>query len=149
MCSSSVATVSMLIRGSWYNRFDIVFSPFISYIDIYFVPPAGLEMRLDNDATHLADAQSRRKEMAKREKEVFRGHPEPRQRTPSSALLVNSLPAAAKREKGVFGTRYCIPRMRGSEPRQRTPSSALLFNSLPAAAKREKGVFGDAPNPGK
>jgi hypothetical protein len=55
-------------------------------------------MRLDNDATHLADAQSRRKE-------------------------------TAKREKGVFGTRFCIPRMRGPEPRQRTPSSALLLNS--------------------
>jgi hypothetical protein len=30
-------------------------------------------MRLDNDATHLADAQSRRKEAAKKEKGVFRG----------------------------------------------------------------------------
>src|SRR5260370_42272791 len=41
MCSSSVATVSMLIRGSWYNRFDIVFSPSIDYSGIFFVPPAA------------------------------------------------------------------------------------------------------------
>ena len=43
-------------------------------------------MRLDNDATHLADAQSRRKETAKKEKGVFRGHPEHRQRALPSAL---------------------------------------------------------------
>jgi len=49
-------------------------------------PPTGLEMRLDNDATHLADAQSRRKETAQKEKGVFRGHPEPRQRAVPSAL---------------------------------------------------------------
>ena len=30
-------------------------------------PPTGLEMRLDNDATHLADAQSRRKETAEKD----------------------------------------------------------------------------------
>jgi len=34
-------------------------------------------------------------------------------------------PAAA--QKKFFGTRLCIPRMRGPEPRQRTSSSALLL----------------------
>jgi hypothetical protein len=57
-----------------------------NYSATSFMLPAGLEMRLDNDATHLADAQSRRKETAKGEKGVFRGHPEPRQRATPSAL---------------------------------------------------------------
>src|SRR5438046_3572642 len=31
----------MLMRGSWYSRFDMSFSPLISHFRIYFVPPAA------------------------------------------------------------------------------------------------------------
>jgi hypothetical protein len=48
--------------------------------------PTGLEMRPDNASPQLAAAQSGRKEAAKKEKGVFRGHPEPRQRALPSAL---------------------------------------------------------------
>src|SRR5713101_3388382 len=83
-----------------------------NYSATSFMPPAGLEMRLDNDATHLildswkrccaataarssnckacTDAQSRRKETAKREKGVFRDAlmhpPDVRPRTPAGRL---------------------------------------------------------------
>jgi len=67
----------------------------LAIIDIYFVPPAA----------------------AKRER-VFRGHPEPRQRTPSSALLFKSLLAAAKRGKGVFRDALLHP----PDTRPRTPA---------------------------
>jgi hypothetical protein len=43
-------------------------------------------MRPVNAAAQLAAAQSGRKEAAKKEKGVFRGHPEPRQRATPSAL---------------------------------------------------------------
>jgi hypothetical protein len=51
-------------------------------------PPPGLEMRLDNDATHLADAQSRREETAKQGKRAFSGTP----RTPAEGHSPSALP---------------------------------------------------------
>ena len=58
-------------------------------------------MRLDNDATHLADAQSRRQEAATEEKEVFGDPllhpPEARPRTPAKGFvpgLPDPLPSA-------------------------------------------------------
>src|SRR5205823_15081372 len=66
--------------------------------------------------------------VAKEEKEIFRGHPEPQQRTSSSALLLRC--------------KFLWLVLVGSKVRQRTASSALLLSSL-TAAMVVKGVFGE------
>jgi hypothetical protein len=48
-----------------------------NYAWLFFLPPAGLEMRPDNAAAYLADAQSGRREAAKEEKRFFGDTPNP------------------------------------------------------------------------
>ena len=121
-------------------------------------PPTGLEMRPVNVAYAPTCGQTGRKEAAEKLKEIFRGHPEPRQRTQSSALLFGLPPAAEKlkeifRGPAIVSPRYAAPNPgkglrplhsclicclrwqkkffeRTPKPRQGTASSALLFNSL-------------------
>src|SRR6266566_1533124 len=66
---------------------------------------------------------------AKKGKRVFWGHPKPRQRTASSALLF-FLRLRREREKEFFGSPLVHPPdARAPKTRQRTASSALLLNS--------------------
>src|SRR5260370_10592715 len=118
MCSSSVATVSMLIRGSWYNRFDIVFSPSIDYSGIFFVPPAA----------------------AKREKGFFGDTPNPgKGLRPLHSYLIRCL----RRLKGKRGFRDAL--LHPPDARPRTPAKDSVFctpiSFLPFTGQQDKTDF--------
>jgi len=74
--------------------------PSCNYSVTYFMPPA-----------------------AAREKRILWGHPRPRQRTPSSALLFVSLPTATKAVKGIFRDALIHP----PDARPRTPAKDFVL----------------------